>query len=1847
MKIVKRILSAVLCLLLFVQFFPLDALAAGTLVSNAALDQAERLSGLGEDAPTWHEGMKPQSNWNAMELNGWLDHVLQHEHYSVSNAHHDLEHALDELAANSPDAYGRLTSGPYANYVNYMKNTAFGVEDLRQTLRSYRDQSTMHSSEMKGLIDVLREGNLTDREKTRYALRLQASVNEVEGIRNTVVDNYDSWLEQIEAWHQDFTGGNKANCRNGVMSNAAADSLSDWIHEVESYGNEPITANVNVDLYAASNRGTALSKLSGSGSVLSNANQTVTVISDREFYIETRTPNPSNPASLIPVTSGTITVWDAKDGMSPAASSAKTNSIPDSGKTLFNVSDFTVDSNGVLELGVLVKATGYQALMEYKAVIKKGGGYGLTLIKPGTGQSANGGAVKNAGSEPYYVAMTFNDDPMLATRKQVFYSSANDVTHDINVVVAYPNGYSGDKKLTMRYLNKDGKEITTSKNYSDGSDYSAGIDGYSARSFTFSDKWKQIFKPGEKISFKIGDGAWVDSMLTVERGVIDKPLYGKDNAMYTTVSNTISRVGTLLSFDFEGDNLPSFLNHSNLSINIPFLDKYVPKFAFSLDGRVSVAYGLPNFSAGASDDEGSEGSKGKSWYSDHTWKTEDQMKLDQKAQVDEKASVFAKETARMNALMSSAKDKWTTMGTFTVYMTAFVVLQGRIVAKSDSDSGDKGVSYKATELSLTVGVIFGGTGDWTVRYLIGFINVEATLSLTVAVTIPLVWDDVDLHNLGKAFKTAPRLGGGFGLTVLARIQIAVSVGVGVKGVLAAYGMGTLGFNFMFQFTTGDKAAFQISMDFNFRVCVDVFWFKYYIQIFSITKTLVDTLNNASGNAMKLISAKRGVKANDDSIYDGNSELEPKSYPKLVPEAKEEIGGMLYGGGECKFVNFKGYTYAFTIGMEAGVNRLHWMNLTSGTSGSFSTFLNTIKDKEAINEGPQPTFVGAENIISMHDYAFDVIAHTGGMECIQVVACCTSQFENVTVKWEDGKERTFQSPTDTILYFITLRIDDLGYLEVFQDTWSKLYAYGGWKQENKKIGELSAITSGYTSDMWGGRESDFIIAAKEYKVPTSGDDYYERMDVLQYSIRERLMGGNLGVSYSFMSNTDVSEVPTLETSAKRILPEEGYYSGIVTWYAIEKDSTNRGTLVHGCNEARKVKLNALTDKEENVIFYAKRPNEHTLYYLDQQKITGEDGAQVGVRNWLKRADVKLKPYLYKYTWFDYVSDSHTITDFDVQVDADSFYLQEYGGLTYIYWLSTVDKTDEDAPDVYRMMATYYNPSTDSMSEVFVLAELCLPDGLKPSRIYIGENGTGYCSSVFQNGEHMLINLYSFPLNWITSLELKDETICFKDALANPASWVDSVVSVMNTGNTGVTTFDIQLVNEYKSKGKTKTAVVETVHIDLLNSGNNSVSVGNNTIATGSQVAYQLRDAVEPKRKSDHNVVRRKWDHYKGWTNASGNYVQSRFILPGTLKAFTVPLYIPSDWRGDKTVYLRLGSYTTRANWAAANYAAGVAANGGVVSNAVQNALDPNLNPEIVYTRDKDGNMVRTDNVANMLAVANAAGDTEALENSAIRLSPLYPNEIEGGEDLEVKTALNDLDVYHHVYCNLSGEPYVSITVLNFADIDESLDLYAKLYLDDAEEGVDLALPYFEKGVTDSRTQTVDLPLKTLMGDSHPRKARVVIRAKNVEEVALNNNEFVIHFDDADLNDPLRFTRQPTPVTARVGETVQFSVAVAGGTKPYTYKWQVWMGEKKGWVDIPDSDSATLTVEQITEKMHGRKARCVVTDHYLNTITSDEAMLTISGQPLPETGDKTNLPLYIAAALLALALLWWLRRREKAN
>ena len=59
--------------------------------------------------------------------------------------------------------------------------------------------------------------------------------------------------------------------------------------------------------------------------------------------------------------------------------------------------------------------------------------------------------------------------------------------------------------------------------------------------------------------------------------------------------------------------------------------------------------------------------------------------------------------------------------------------------------------------------------------------------------------------------------------------------------------------------------------------------------------------------------------------------------------------------------------------------------------------------------------------------------------------------------------------------------------------------------------------------------------------------------------------------------------------------------------------------------------------------------------------------------------------------------------------------------------------------------------------------------------------------------------------------------------------------------------------------------------------------------------------------------------------------------------------------------------------------------------------------------------------------------------------------------------------------------------------------------------------------------------------------------------------------------------------------------------------------------------------------GRKAHCVVTDANGEEIRSGRE-LRVRTEELPDTGDHSHLPLYLAVAIAALVMLWWMRRRR---
>lgn len=142
--------------------------------------------------------------------------------------------------------------------------------------------------------------------------------------------------------------------------------------------------------------------------------------------------------------------------------------------------------------------------------------------------------------------------------------------------------------------------------------------------------------------------------------------------------------------------------------------------------------------------------------------------------------------------------------------------------------------------------------------------------------------------------------------------------------------------------------------------------------------------------------------------------------------------------------------------------------------------------------------------------------------------------------------------------------------------------------------------------------------------------------------------------------------------------------------------------------------------------------------------------------------------------------------------------------------------------------------------------------------------------------------------------------------------------------------------------------------------------------------------------------------------------------------------------------------------------------------------------------------------------------------------------------------------------------------------------------------------------------------------------------------LYSNPFMVSVQP---QNPLTFIRQPRDVVVQSGEDVSFSVEVGGGRQPYAYQWQIWDEKRGKWVDLPGFTDSVMSRDDVEKKWNGCRFRCVVADAAGIRIISLEVTLTVRDR-IP-TGDNSNLPLYLAVAMAALALLILLRRKaEKA-
>ena len=1759
----KRWIAAILMTVLLLEFFPADALASmiGEPLTEDELKAAYTLAGLDQENVSYHKGMAPSTAMNTRQLLLWLDEMISGDLYSVGRMLARTRSTLATLSQSNPEAFDRLTrQGQGAEMVARVEELQLAAEDLRQTLRFSQDRIKETASMIEVSANLMKDRQTYGYEALRYAQRIRVASADIKDMRQSIVDNAPQWRAQIAGW--------KGVCDGSYAGTSPVDqAMNDWMGEVFLAEGMLEEKTVSTTLSSTSTR---MSRLTAGGSVLGEANASgtvVTVMTENEFGFVITGDKKALEGVKISV----------KDALKPDSEYVEktTNSF---GIATFDVADFTLNLNK-LSLYVLIDATNakgadagkkYRSLNAGKLTVKKGQKLKYDL--------------KVDDGSPYVYTGTFYERDIMTAEYQMLYADANDMPFDITVKIMNDN-----TKPTLHYEDKDGKEL----GHSDSTSNKDGV-------YTFTNTWKSIFKPGNKIYFTGKSGKKYTTMLTPIAGVFDEP---------TDLSSILEDLaGFGLSFP-----VPK-LGDASLSIGVP---EWLPKFYVDPLGSVSITIGTTNFLP----------EHYNNWKSNEVedYKDAETVYANWIKELDLKgAAAVAKNGMRQNKYSCMAKGDMT--------LGVFVVLQGHWEDDPDVPT--------VTNISVdgTVGGLFSYTVNITQPFAIGpvpcYLNIE--IGACISAAFNLQWDIV------REKKTGKMVGSKFyflrDFDIIFSLMLGVSVGAGVKDIASLWVKGSGSLTFAFGFYTNRSPSVVISAEAALSAGVTVFFVTFSLELVKGEWELYTTEKKKKYSLLAYYMEAARAEAKKENKQQSQ---EPQSYPDLVAEKNEEYPAINGATGKVLIRELEGDTYAFLI--QEG--RIHWYNLPKHIDGSIA---------DCIGEGRYQDVDPSDNVKEMKDYAFDVMTITPTYnipiwdreesrkinDCFAVVGVCAGEF--------DENHLPLDKPNNACVYALYLWRKSNGSLtwsvNGFDKVYESKYTYLGgcwraqWMGEGGAVGfigvdpqitganyhlevnEVEDVRETVNSDA----EIDILLTqaqpAGSKEPPQTGSIHMNQQYHYDYAYGVRPETESETTDQNTYSDGDV--VSSAGDDYTRVSTR---YIADNIWVAVSR--SGRGSGDKGAIEfydrasmANAKKTLALT---KGVIkSFALLPGDAvadgcTVFYVDD--VSDEAGKDrfrmksVGISDIKRSEDNNLT--------FDAIE-----TTYDVDIGASVFKVAKMkNGLYVVYWLAAGHKSSKDKSDAYRVYYTCYDPTTNTMSDDAVFAEVSLPDkGMEMLDFYLSSDGTGYLlagkesqeSYGKQGAPNEPVSLYSFKSQLGPVVTLNSQSL--EDLLVNPGDFDDFTITVMNSGNFPATTLDLKVFSK-ESSGDT---VIGELHTDCLKPEDSYLKVNGKTVASGEKAFYRLEDYDLTPRQRDCLITEARTSYaVEGGEIKPPNpdkpkteHVKTKTILQGTLASFKGAMLIPSDWKdGTKTIQLSLAGYKT---WL--NPMTVIAQAGGRGSGRRER------NVEISYSRD---------DVTGLIMPA-----TEGLTDEE---AALLIRDKSSEERLSV-SSLHDLDVSHRLYLDSAGEKQLSIIITNSANTSESIRLYAAVYVDDEKEPSYVNLPYYPDAMSNGMTHTIDLPLSALVNPKEHEKARMVIRGIDIEETSLVNNEFTLYLEG---KKPLVIIRHPSDVTIWEGESASFSVEASGGVKPYRYQWQMWNAKKQQWADLSGATDSVLSRDNVKKKWNGAKFRCVVTDRAGTTVASDAATLTVRKNV--DTGDHSNLPLYLAVAALALIALCVIRRRRREN
>ena len=1815
----KKLLSTLLLIVLLAQVLPFDALATvGRVLTEDELARAYALTGLGTGGlaangdGAYHAGMRPNASWNASQLRDWLDAKLSSDLRTVNELLSQAAFTLDELRQDKPDVYEEYADD---NAFTQAQALYLEAEDLRQTLRWHQDQLTEASNvigEMSRWLEE-RDAALFDSDKVRYSARIEEAARQIVEHRQAIADSAAGWENQIES------------LQDRVQSGPAGDEddghVGDWLTGLLGESNPPQTNTAKVSRVSAS--ASRANRLSMAAGMVANdvADAKITVLSENEVGIVLQTGTAEHP---IPVSGVEVWVKDALDPNAEALSYPTKNGI-----AVVPVNKFILDEFDVLHLHVTAdpSAQGFRDFVIEDMDLEKGEHYTCALTP--ISASANGDAA-NADDAPYVYLMSFAGKDIMHSEYHMIYSPVNNYQFEIKVGVRN----HGNRKLLMRYYANDGGFSGLKECWAEAKPDEDGI-------YVFKGAWKSLFSPKADLSqrpaFMFSKNApqsqVFTSQLAAKQSATEKPLNEGTGPNGGIFANVLGK-GLAISFKIPVVEI-------NVKLELPF-QRYLPHLSVDPSGCVVIFMGKPVF------EDDIKKIKEK-------WQQKDERRANQAQKSVEKKGRFAEYKANYNM----AKDYYKTqgfgfMGESSIDVGIFAVATGRW--ELDKDIPD----ITTTNVSLRggAGITVSYSYSWTLRYTVGPVPLYVCFTLGVSAGFAA--------ELAVNFSLNNGSFGGFefnpinSITIDIGFMFSAQLGIGIKGFLDAWVKLTASLDFVIHLSIMDTTPSNLTISGAITLSVGAtVFFVSLSKSWNIVSGQIWPKSNAANLLAHYMNADNAEVQRVDAASD-----EPYRYPALAAEMREVMFASTKdrAGTNYKIAQVGDKTFMFCI-WEAwdsingkNVKRVWWrcLNPNKGTVAQWQS-------TEAVIEQSQKDgrFPGEPPILTRQDYDFDVYSDD---HFVYLAVTCAKEFN------EDGFPVRNDLYADTRyqwqnigLYTLVLEHDgnsNLNYnLSVRKNSMWQYYIcfcdrsgpiahlYTG--QNYDSLGKPH-ISSAYA--VWGDEDKKDFKSFKIYgecgrlaypeDTAAVGTTGFVMENGVLHQITEKRVHCAMGDDYQRVQALTLLDLDSGTRDAGNFGDEDGYAMSFVG-LSKPKDGKAGDSVIElfgfDMNQTYRDKQAVVLDRGDidHIVVARDTQDAHgaqagrTVFYTAKE--TNADGATRNRLFGLYFAPVKgifTDEVVYEVTKYSY----------DAVIPTNYFDVCYMGGVPYLYWVAAAQKRNENDPDVWRVWTMCYDAATNTMTDPMVFAEFETPGvtytarywydlPAAPSNVILTGTGTAYVNAVATSLDGVAEDVMptSAPVSLFSFRELKAPSATLTAAIPHDLAvkagdFEDVSLGVRNEGNLSIATFNVSMYEVVKGVESAKP--VETVHVNALDPSKCRITLGGSDVSlTDRKVAYREEDYDMTPRRRDW-VLDQETTAYKIHVGredlvdsevvqpSSPRHVKTNVLMPGSTGTYTTAFKIPEGWKGEKTLRMKVTGLSVVSNLAQA------VANGGDTPATLS------------YTLNEKTGKLELQQPLRANAALKAAVD-----------SGLYANEIDAPA-VDMIVQVHDLEVKHRVYRGPDGERMLDIVVHNHAATREPLTLSCAVYVDGASEPYILNLPYYQGAVSDRQTQTITLPVSALVDDpAKHKRARVEITAVGMDERAWANNEFTVDFGGEDA---LRFIGQPDDVTAQEGEDVSFTVEAAGGVKPYTYQWQVFNPRTGEWVDLPGFTGPTLNRKDIEKKWDGCKFRCVVTDAAGTQIISQEVTLTVRDGV--DTGDHSHLPLYLAVALAALILLWWMRRRS---